>query len=66
MTEGLRRGALLEICIDLYRRHPGNGAGGCVACATRATPCVARRNCEKVLVAAGLDPAKFGGVNLAW
>jgi hypothetical protein len=58
MTEGLRRGALLEMCVDLYRRHSDNGAGGCVACAT-PNPCATRRNCDKVLLAAGLDPARF-------
>ncbi len=68
MTDGLRQGALLEICIDLYRRHRDNGVGGCLACAT--TPvgaCTTRRNCEKVLVAAGIDPAKFNrSINFAW
>jgi hypothetical protein len=67
VTEGLRRGALLEICIDLYRRHPDNGAGGCLACATPVAACATRRNCEKVLLAAGLDPAKFNDtVHFAW
>jgi hypothetical protein len=66
MTEGLRRGALLEICIDLYRRHRDNGAGGCLECAT-SDACATQRNCEKVLVAAGLDPARFNrSVNYAW
>ena len=67
VSEELRRGALLEMCIDLYRRHPGNGAGGCLACETTTAPCSTRRNCEKVLVAAGLDPAKFNNViGVAW
>jgi hypothetical protein len=68
MTDGLRRGALLEICIDLYRRHRDNGAGRCLGCpATPVVACTTRRNCEKVLVAAGLDPTKFSrSVNYAW
>jgi hypothetical protein len=66
MTEGLRRGALLEMCIDLYRHHRDNGAGGCYSCATPGA-CSTRRNCEKVLLAAGLEPARFSrAANYAW
>jgi hypothetical protein len=67
MTDGLRQGALLEICIDLYRRHRDNGRGGCLACQIPVATCATRRNCEKVLLAAGLDPAKFNrSINYAW
>ncbi|MEN3305534.1 MAG: hypothetical protein V7603_1736 [Micromonosporaceae bacterium] len=67
MTKSLRQGALLEICIDLYRHHRDNGAGGCLACATPVGACATRRNCDKVLLAAGLDPAKFNrAASFAW
>ena len=59
MTEGLRRGAMLEICVSLYQQHRDDGAGGCSACLVPVRTCTTRRNCEKVLVAAGLDPTKF-------
>ncbi len=67
MTNGLRRGALLEICLEEYRRHRDNGSGRCVACLEPLGACATRRNCEKVLLAAGLDPARFGrSVSFAW
>lgn len=60
MTASLRRGAIVEICVELYQRHRDNGMGDCTTCAVPLHTCSTRRNCEKVMVAAGLDPAKFG------
>jgi hypothetical protein len=53
-----RRGALLEMCIALYRLHRLNTAGRCAVCRIPGD-CAPRRGCVKILRAAQLDPTRF-------
>ena len=54
----LRRGAVLEMCVALFRLHRLDASGWCRVCQVPAD-CAPRRNCAKVMRAAALDPARF-------